>query len=258
MDNTEQRFDKLVEDALQAHFAGWDFSYLHGRMTSDSLPWDYLAEVRRLIPNAASLLDMGTGGGEVLASLAPLPARTCATEAYAPNVLVARKQLAPLGVTVFDITANLEGHHLPFADGEFDLIINRHGSFRPSEAWRVLSEDGHFVTQQVGGRNDLDLRQWMGEVGAGRFESWTFDRAVAELRLAGFAILDQSEAFPECVFADIGAVVYYLKAVPWIIEGFDAGQRRGQLLALHRHIEEHDGLTVRNHRFFVHAMRVSS
>jgi len=33
---------------------------------------------------------MGTGGGEFLASLAPLPMHTSATEAYPPNVEIAR------------------------------------------------------------------------------------------------------------------------------------------------------------------------
>jgi hypothetical protein len=47
-----------------------------------------------------TLLDLDTGGGELLAASAPLPRRTIATEGWAPNVPVARDRLSPLGVEV--------------------------------------------------------------------------------------------------------------------------------------------------------------
>ena len=81
-------------------FSGWDFSYLDGRMVEDLsvLTWDYRAAIEARLPHIHSLLDIDTGGGEVLASFKPLPADTCATESYAPNILVARRRLEPLGV----------------------------------------------------------------------------------------------------------------------------------------------------------------
>src|ERR1051325_259171 len=84
---------------------GWNFSYLKGRMEEKltSLPWDYEATVRTELLNAKGLLDMGTGSGEFLASLSPLPPDTCATEGWAPNIAIARQRLAPLGVTVTGI-----------------------------------------------------------------------------------------------------------------------------------------------------------
>jgi hypothetical protein len=81
---------------------GWNFSCLKGRMEEqlNLLPWDYEATVRSLLLNARGLLDMGTGSGEFLASLSPLPPDTCATEGWAPNIAIARQRLGPLGVTV--------------------------------------------------------------------------------------------------------------------------------------------------------------
>ncbi len=93
-------FDDLVSEALSQEFTGWDFSWLKGRWKSGPLPWNYRQSVQDTLRQAGSLLDMGTGGGEFLASLAPLPALTCATEGYAPNVPVARARLEPLGVQV--------------------------------------------------------------------------------------------------------------------------------------------------------------
>ena len=50
--------------------------------------------------DAATMLDMGTGGGEFLFSLHPLPKTVYATEGYKPNVPIARQRLEPLGVKV--------------------------------------------------------------------------------------------------------------------------------------------------------------
>jgi protein-L-isoaspartate O-methyltransferase len=83
---------------------------------------------------AESMLDMGTGGGERLASLQPLPKVTYATEAYAPNVPIARKRLEPLGVKVVQIMSD---DNLPFANKTFDLIINHHEAYSVKEVYRI-------------------------------------------------------------------------------------------------------------------------
>lgn len=40
---------------------------------------------------------------------------------------------------------------IPFDDASFDLIINRHGEFDAPELYRLLKDNGIFVTEQVGG-----------------------------------------------------------------------------------------------------------
>jgi SAM-dependent methyltransferase len=99
-----------------------------------------------LVRGSTSLLDVDAGGGELLACLAPLPARTTAVEGWAPNLTVARERLAPLGVDVrFAPDARLPG------DGRsVDLVLNRHGRLNPEETARVLRPGGALLTQQVG------------------------------------------------------------------------------------------------------------
>src|ERR1700683_1769243 len=94
---TSERFDELIAEAESQQFAGWDFSYVKDRMVEEPLPWYYLVEVRERLNGVSTLLDLGTGGGEVLSQLAPLPARTFATEEYAPNAPIAARRLHPLG-----------------------------------------------------------------------------------------------------------------------------------------------------------------
>jgi hypothetical protein len=130
-------YDDLVSDALCAQLEGWDFSWLTGRMDRGKLPWDYGSLARRALPGATRLLDVDTGGGEVLASLAPLPA-SIATEPYAPNVPIATARLAPLGVDVRAGSASA----LPVEDQEVNLVLNRHGSLDATETARVLAPHG--------------------------------------------------------------------------------------------------------------------
>ena len=53
----------------RAPFQGWDFSHVHGRWHEEKPPWSYMAMVRECLPQADSLLDLGTGGGQRLLKL---------------------------------------------------------------------------------------------------------------------------------------------------------------------------------------------
>jgi hypothetical protein len=74
---------------------GWDFRYLAGRWVEQDPPWDYRKEVVSRFHSTRALLDLGTGGGEILSSMVPLPDNTVATEGYPPNASIALKNLAP-------------------------------------------------------------------------------------------------------------------------------------------------------------------
>ena len=151
-------YEQLVSEALAAPFTGWDFGWLRDRTSGDQLSWDYSDLARAALAGATAVLDIDTGGGELLAGLAPLPAHTVATEAWEPNLPVARERLGPLGV---EVRAG-RGDRLVAADGEFDLVLNRHGSFTPAELWRVLVPGGVFLTQQPGSRNDQEFYTVLG------------------------------------------------------------------------------------------------
>src|SRR5215469_16429094 len=112
-------FAAFLRDA-ESTFAGWDFSYINdtGRWATEPLPWSYASLVLPHLRAAGALLDMGTGGGEFLSRLQPLPAMTVATEGYAPNVPIARDRLSSLGVQVIAIDQETS-HTLPLADATF-------------------------------------------------------------------------------------------------------------------------------------------
>lgn len=93
----DPEFEQLVAEAVAAPFSGWDLAWLESRWTTttdgdEPLIQTYERRARELIADASSVLDLGTGGGERLALLAPFQGRVLATElihqtcALPPNV----------------------------------------------------------------------------------------------------------------------------------------------------------------------------
>jgi len=252
-------FEAYLEEAENAPFSGWDFSYITqtGRMVEAPLKWNYYNVVLPWLSKARTMLDMGTGGGEILSGFQPLPPKTYATEQYHPNVAVARKRLEPLGVRVIEIKEEKDppfNANLPF-DGEFfDLIINRHEAYYPPELMRILKPGGAFITQQVGSMTVLNLKHFL--LGKSvNISNWNLKSAVDELKSAGFNIIRQQEDTQFYRFYDIGAIVYLLKAIPWFIEDFSEDKYKDRLWELHVRITEDGYYDMPQHRFLVVARK---
>lgn len=247
-------YEDLVAGALAARAAGWDFGWLAGRAEGSEPSWSYAALARPLVDRSHRLLDVDTGGGEVLASLAPLPRHTIATEGWEPNPAVARRRLAPLGVTV--VAASPDGV-LPVSDRSVDLVLNRHGRLVAAETRRVLRRGGVLMTQQVGCDDCAELNQVLGAAPAYRPGSWNLRVAGQALTGVGFRLLDGREEHPVLTFFDIGAVVYQLRAVAWQIPGFTVERYDGALRELDRRIRADGRFDVHAHRFLIAAERVT-
>jgi len=245
-------FDHLVQDGMTLPFAGWDFLVIGERWQEAAQRWDYVALARECMVGVQRMLDMDTGGGEVLASLVPLPAETYASEYYAPNILVARERLEPLGV---EVVSDATFRNLPFSDGYFDLVLNRHGGYAPGELRRVLKPGGIFLTQQGGGKNNIRLNELLQEQVDFMYSYWTLEYIVNELQQAGFEILQAEECYPESVFLDIGAVLFCLRIISWQVADFSVEKYREKLYAIHRMIQREGKLVTHDHRVLVEAQR---
>jgi hypothetical protein len=104
-------------------------------------------------------LDINTCGGELLASLQPLPA-TVATEGWAPSLPIARDRRGAFG---FDVRRHGgTGSRCELGDGECDPVLNRHGRLDARELARVLAPGGVPVTQRIGSRNDAEVNDVLG------------------------------------------------------------------------------------------------
>lgn len=215
----------------KAHFEGWDFSYLKGRMIEDKLPWNYIKLAREFSKKSENMLDMGTGGGEILLQIKPAAKKIIATEGYPPNVIVARKNLKKLKVKVFDFSKH-NVKKMPFPDDSFDLIINRHDAYDLDEVYRILKPNGIFLTQQVGTGNLRNLKKFFGV--ESRFKGMSLKDQIPLFKKAGFKILKKKEFTGNYHFKDVGALVYYLHAIPWVVKDFSVDSHKNYLLKLNK------------------------
>jgi len=249
---TISKFEQLVQEALAQDFSGWDFSWTHGRWHEEDPSWNYSQLVQARIQDTDSLLDMGTGGGEFLASLEDLPQRSYATESYPPNIPVARARLEPLDIRVLAIESD---RAIPLLDQSIQLIINRHESFWVSELHRILKPKGIFLTQQVGTLDNIKLNEVLGEPVDPDSKKRTLENLIRRFEQSGFRILRAEEEYLDSIFDDIGVVVFYLKIISWQIPDFSLKKYHERLLALHEFIEEQGSFVSKAHRYLIEAQK---
>jgi hypothetical protein len=248
--------DELIDSwrhEEQQPFIGWDFSYLEGRMLEEQPDWSYSARATELMKQSSSVVDLDTGGGERFLKLREYwPQKVVATEHYAPNFKLATERLTPFGAEVMDVELSDFGS-MPFDDAEFDLVLNRHAAFNPNEVARVLTLNGTFHTQQVHGLWAVDLLaafdakpQW---------PDATPEKYLPRLKAAGLEIVNHQDWSGELTFTDVGAIVYYLKAVPWLVPGFSVKSHLKYLLKLQSQLENGETLTFVARKYLIEARK---
>jgi SAM-dependent methyltransferase len=248
-------FDELVAEAQAADVEGWDFSWLDGRATEERPSWGYARSMGERMAVATAALDLQTGGGEVLAGVPKLPPLAVATEAWPPNVARATRLLHPLGVVV---VAHDGEKPLPFAAEAFDLVVSRH----PVDVWweevvRVLRPGGRYFSQEVGPRSVGELTEFMmGPLPPDDSESEREpELARAAAQAAGLTVTDLRSASLRTEFCDVGAVVYFLRKVIWIVPGFTVESYQAKLRELHEHIQRNGPFLATTTRFLIEAVK---
>jgi SAM-dependent methyltransferase len=245
-------FGQLVAEGESVPVEGWDFSWFEGRATEERPSWGYSRLLAQRMDGAAAALDIQTGGGEVLAQVPHPPPVLVATEAWLPNVAVARRNLAPLGAGV--IAADDQAG-MPFRAGSFDLAVSRHPvSTNWEEIARVLRPGGTYLSQQVGAGSNRELTDFMmGPQPVSQARSTR--RAVAGAEAAGLTVSDLREQALQVTFGDVGAVVYFLRKVLWTVPGFTAGAYRERLARLHERIQAEGPFVCHARRFLIEARK---
>jgi len=230
--------------ARAREFSGWDLDTAEPRPLEPGPPWDYEAIARDHLARAEAVLDLGTGGGEVLARILGGPRRrVVATEEWEINAPLARHRLAPLGVDVVRCSS-LE---LPFPDGAFDLVLDRHEALDPGETVRVLRPGGSVVTQQVDGDNWPELHTFFpNKQDFG--DHYAVYRAAFES--AGLAVRGARHS-RRAAWATLGDVVFMLLIAPWEIPGFDPERDIDALLALEDACGTADGIVLTEGRYLL-------
>jgi SAM-dependent methyltransferase len=239
-------FEDQVAEGAAVAVEGWDFSWFEGRATEERPPWGYARLLYERMAGASAVLDIETGGGEVLGGVGHPPRLLVATESWPPNVGVARDTLRALGGHVVAVA---DQPTLPFAAASFDLVASRHPVVTLwDEIARVLRPGGTYLSQQIGPGTNRELFDFMmGRQPVNRTRSP--EAVVAAARRAGLEVVDLREQALRVEFFDVAAVVHFLKKVLWTVPGFTVAGYVEQLARMHEHIQA-------NGSFISHARRI--
>ena len=222
-------------------------------MVEEQPPWSYLGRASALMQESMSVLDMGTGGGERLLELRDdWPGKVVVTEEYPPNVKLANERLGAVGVQVVVVALRRDGP-MPFESGEFDLVLNRHSGLNCAEVARILAPGGTFLTQQVHGLWAQDLHAAFDTTP--QWPDATLDFYLPKLEAAGLTIEKAEEWLGRLAFLDVGAVVYYLRAVPWLVVGFSVESHTEHLLQLQGRLEREGELVFEARKMLIEARK---
>ncbi|MFF9114616.1 methyltransferase domain-containing protein [Streptomyces massasporeus] len=264
-------FEDLLAEGASVPTEGWDFSWFEGRATEARPSWGYAVSMSERLGRASAVLDVQTGGGEVLdfalarvadtaaGQAATLPAPkpplvTMATEGWPPNVAKATALLRPRGVAV---VAAAEDDPLPFADGAFDLVVSRH-PVRPhwDEIARVLQPGGTYFAQHVGPASVFELVEYfLGPQPDGVRGARHPDRERADAEAAGLDVVDLRAERLRVEFHDIGAVVHFLRKVVWMVPGFTVEAYEQRLRELHERIRTEGPFVAHSTRHLIEARK---
>ncbi|MFG2683029.1 class I SAM-dependent methyltransferase [Streptomyces sp. NPDC048392] len=234
-------FDDLVAEGASVPTEGWDFSWFEGRATEARPSWGYALSMAGRLAGATAVLDVQTGGGEVLefaleAAGPQRPPLVVATEGWAPNVAKATRLLRPRGVPVVD---SADDAPLPFADGAFDLVVSRH-PVEPhwAEVARVLAPGGTYFAQHVGPVSVFELIEYfLGPLPEASHRHRRPERERADAEAAGLEVVDLRAERLRMESLDVGAVVHFLRKVVWTVPGFTVEAYRDRLRDLHERIQ---------------------
>lgn len=255
-DRSAKLYEEWKKEEEIAHIKGWDFSHIHGKYKEeDELPWDLRETIKKHLNDEMRLLDMETGGGEFLLSLDHPANKTSVIEGYEPNVKYCQEVLLPLGI---DFREADGADVLPFEDGSFDVITNRHGDYNVSELQRLLDQGGLFITQQVGAENDKELIELLQpEINDLPYPKQYLKIREQELIDKGFEILESGEVFQPIRFYDVGALVWFARILEWEFPGFSVETHLQNLYKAQEILEAKGVIEGRIHRFYLVARKKS-
>lgn len=264
----------LVREGIRVDVeAHWGAGFLDGRYDSPQPTWNWPDIAASVVAGTQSVLDMGTGDGGALLEVPSLPGvdrrsgRCVAYEEWWPTVDAARRTLRPRGAHLVvalgsdDNPIRLRTRPgLPFGDGVFDVVLNRHEAFDAHELHRVLRAGGLFLTQQVAGDEALAIRRLLGLPAPE--QAWHLAAAHAELD-AGFVVIDAHQEHPVSRFTDVAALVAYVRSTPWdytdVLDRPDVWEPDGPLWAaltdVHARCQADGAVATNTGRFWLLARR---
>ncbi|WP_054955102.1 class I SAM-dependent methyltransferase [Paenibacillus dakarensis] len=192
---------------------GWDFSKV--KCVSEGAAWDFYEEVSKRCSHSDHLLDIGTGGGEALLTIAEYASHLVGIDNSAGMIETAKTNLRESGTTNVHFL-RMDAKKLNFPDGHFQIVTCRHSPFCTQEVARVLVKGGLFLTQQVSEGDKINVKQAFGRNQSASPDGTLMNQYMNELRACGFTSVQCSEYDATEYYETYEDLLFLLKHTPTI------------------------------------------
>lgn len=193
---------------------GWDFSKV--KMTAEGVKWQFYDEVTQRCLPSDRLLDIGTGGGETLLSIAHAASLLVGIDISSGMMHTANRNLDSFNQTNVQFL-QMNADNLDFPRNFFHVVSCRHSPFHAKEVVKVLVDNGIFLTQQVSENDKFNMKQAFGRGQASGVVDGTLkNRYIEELNEAGFKDIQSFEYDATEYFETYEDLVFLLKHTPII------------------------------------------
>jgi len=228
---------------------GWDFSKV--KCVTEGIQPDLFCEVVKTCKKTDLLLDIGTGGGEAILSIANCAQLIIGVDQSTAMIETAAKNCAKSGIPNVRFL-HMDAANLAFPNNFFNVVSCRHSEFSASETARVLINGGTFLTQQVSENDKINIKQAFG-----RGQSWGTkagslqQRYMTELSKAGFSDIQSYEYNVIEYYETVEDLIFLLKHTPIIP---DFGQTEADFEILQHFIMDNQtdkGIRTNSERFVI-------
>ncbi|MCJ8014153.1 class I SAM-dependent methyltransferase [Paenibacillus sp. KQZ6P-2] len=230
---------------------GWDFS--HVKCVSEGVKWDFYNEVTKACKKSDLLLDIGTGGGEAILSIAESLLLLVGIDWSSGMIETANRNAMKSGVPNVRFL-QMDAMKLDFPASFFNVVTCRHSPFCAKEIAKVLVNGGLFLTQQVSENDKLNIKEAFGRGQASGTKPGTLKkRYMAELSEEGFSDIQLSEYNATEYYQTDEDLIFLLKHTQTIP---DFGQNELDYQILQKFIKDHQtekGIQTNSERFMITA-----
>lgn len=230
---------------------GWDFSKV--KCVSEGIKWDLYHEVTKACRKSDILLDIGTGGGEAILSIAESALLLVGIDQSTGMIETATHNLAKSGIPNVRFL-KMDAEELEFPREFFNVVSCRHSAFVAKEIAEVLVKGGTFLTQQVSENDKSNLKEAFGRGQALGTKAGTLkERYMTELREAGFSNIQSYEFNVTEYYQTAEDLIFLLSHTPIIP---DFGRTEADFRILQQFIKENQtekGIRTNSERFIISA-----
>lgn len=229
---------------------GWDFSQIDSRMKSYGKKWNFTRILRDYVNKKTVLLDLGTGGGEMLLGIAPFVKKAYGIDHSESMVKTAKNNLRKS--LLKDVEFKFaDTKKIPFLDKSFDVVSCRHAPFYVKEVFRVMKPGGIFITQQVGEKDKQNIKKIFGRGQSfGEKAGTLMNHYVKELKYSGFKIIRRGIYNATEYYANMEDMIFLLRNTP-IIPDFDTKNDEKNLRKLEKKYGSKKGIKTNSYRFII-------